>query len=627
MRTSALLLGALLCFAARESAAQNLVANGCFETYALCPTTDGQLYQATPWFSPNGATSDYLNACTTLTPDVPTNFWGTQAAYEGQAYASIICYGQLPSAYREYAAGELASPLLAGHSYSVSLRVSLADRSNWAIAELGVHFQAGPHAGPPNAVLPVTPQFENPSANLLTDKTNWVQLSGTYLASGGEDHLAIGNFRDNASTTAAPAPGGIADWCIYYIDCVEVVDLGPTNPCTPHLIGWSDLPFATTGFLDVQDIASCERAETRCLTASPVSAVTPYSGGTAYNARYRTAWVSDGALLAEFYVAATPSFCRRRCGEVRATISDPSAVVSGLAFGDARQQLFQLATRPGAMEITIYDASGRCLDAPRQCRRELPFGSVAGGLAYDEVRDLLFVAVSVPSPLGGFATELWVLPASAPCEPLCRTPIFRCSRELVTGLAYDACARELYVTDGRETQTYEVLDARRCDLREGACCAKQLAPSYRGLDVIPCSTQRTTGTSCTTASCATCPTMHIASSGDPVLGANFEVRLVAAPVGALAYLLLQPGPCTPPLPLPSPWCGALLVDIGSSLVLPVGATSGTPPCGGQIQVEVPISADPLLCAQTFCAQWLFFCPGSPTGFGLSDALEFTVAGG
>ncbi|MEZ5966348.1 MAG: hypothetical protein R3F56_21110 [Planctomycetota bacterium] len=613
-------LGLVALFAA-AAGAQNLCSNPGFETYATCPTTSGQLAYATGWYSPNAQTPDYLNACSTLTPSVPTNFYGVQAAHGGQAYASFITYGQLPANPREYCAGVLTAPLVAGNTYRVSFWVSLCDKSGYGIAEVGAHLQAGAHSGPPAGPLPVTPQVEN--ASLLTDKVNWVQVSGTFVAAGGEDHIAIGNFRDNAATTAVTVTGGVTQFAIYYVDDVEVVDLTSSGNCDVQLVGWSDLPLpASTGYLDTQDVDACQPARTRCLTAQPVRAVAAYAGGTAYDSRYQTAWVSDGVVLAEYSVD-TASTCAPRCAPFRATLSDPQAVVSGLAVADQRPRLFQLATRPGYMEVTTYDNTGRCPGQPVTCRHTLPGTAVAAGLAYDEVEDVLFISVSTPSG-AAWSNLLWITSASSPCVPLCETRLFTCQPTLVTGLAFDACSRRLWATDGRTTQEATVTDVRTCQLRFGQCCDKQSAPTYRGLAFVPCWRSRRLGRSCSVAPCPSCPTMHTESTGDPSIGTTFLVRLEDAPVGSTAFLFLQPGTCGAGLALPRPYCGVLYPSLFTAVVLPPAPILGAPPCSGSAVSALSLPVAPNLCGQPMCAQWFVVCPGF--GTALSDAFEFTLAG-
>lgn len=353
-------------------------------------------------------------------------------------------------------------------------------------------------------------------------------------------------------------------------------------------------------------------------------AVNAWAGGTAYDPRYQTAWVSDGATLAEYFVV-SGSLCRARCPSFRAVLSDPTAVVSGLTCSDARPRLFQLATRPGLLEMTIYDNSGRCPREPRQCRRELPAGAVAGGIAYDEINDLLFISISIPQPLGGYSNILTVTSASRPCDVRCETRFFRCSSRIVTGLGYDACSQRLFATDGQNTQTFTITNAGSCEFRPGDCCRKQHSPTYRGLAVLPCWESQSIGRPCLTRDCPSCPTMHADTSGDPAIGTNFTIQLNGAPSGGLASLIVDAGPCGPGVSLAPPLCGVLYPSLGSAISLAPVSIVGSLTCSGRASTQLPIAVDPRLCGQTYCVQWFIRCPRG--GFGLSEAIEFTVTGG
>lgn len=612
---------ALAALASLSPAQTNLVPNPSFETYSTCPTTSGQPDRAVGWDAPTNGTTDYMNACHTIgIVGVPNNVFGSQAAQSGQAYMHVFTEVPNSSNYREYVQCQLTSPLAAGVTYDVSFWVSRAN-SELATAEIGAYFSTTAISLTNSQAFNLVPQVENPSSNIITDTVNWVQVSGSFVATGGEQYLTLGNFRLPANTTVQVIGGG-HNGASYYLDSVSVV--ARTQPCASQLIGWADLASATTGFIDVQDFeASCKPATTQCTTANPVTAVNAYAGGTAYDGRYRTVWVSDGITLAEYHTIAARA-CRPRCAPMPAVLASRTASVSGLAFGDRRQVLFQLATSPGYYEITTYDAR-QCLGRTTTCRGTLPTGALAAGLAYDELRDLLFMSVDVPS-LVGFDHYIYVLPGSNPCTGICKNQVRSCTARLTTGLAYDSCNETLYATDGNVTQSYLVGDARQCVFREVACCKKQNQPTWHGLAILPCGDKKAAGKSCTSAPCPSCPSMIAGSVGDAALGQSMPVTLSNAPAPGFAFLYLKFGPCGSGISLPAPFCG-------SFYPIPVIASFGphalnsTAVCGGSAVQNVPIPADIRLCGQLFCAQWLVICQQqNQFGLGFSNAIEFPVVG-
>ncbi len=224
----ALLLAAALPGAAL---AVNLVPNPSFESFTSCPTSFGQLSLAAPWDVPNTGTSDFLDGCAPVvfpSVNVPQNEQGFQNARTGVGYAGFIPYSAAPD-YREYLEAPLASPLVAGTPYLVKFYVSLADLSLLAVDRLGAYLAVGPVGPIPNyAALAFTPQIESPANVPLNDATNWTLVSGVYVATGGEDHIVIGNFHDDASTTTSPGPGNWPGGAYYYVDDVSVEVNVPT---------------------------------------------------------------------------------------------------------------------------------------------------------------------------------------------------------------------------------------------------------------------------------------------------------------------------------------------------------------------------------------------------------------
>lgn len=231
-RAPTLALATLLTLLPAAARAVNLVPNPDFESYTSCPTSYGQLLVAAPWDTPNTGTSDYLNACAPATfpsVNVPATQLGFQSAYNGVGYAGLIPYSSAAD-YREYLSAPLTAPMQAGMPYQVTFHVSLADTSLYAIDRIGAYFSVGPVGPVPNyAPLPYTPQIESPANVALNNSTGWTAISGVYVAVGGEDHITIGSFRDDASTAATPGPGDWPGYSYYFVDGVVAELVQPTE--------------------------------------------------------------------------------------------------------------------------------------------------------------------------------------------------------------------------------------------------------------------------------------------------------------------------------------------------------------------------------------------------------------
>ena len=218
----------------------NLVPNPSFELYDTCPNNGGQLRYALYWTNPLISTSpDYLNACSSNF-GAPMNGYGYETAHSGVAYAFIITAAHFPNEYygREYIQAKLIDTLLAGENYCIRFYVSAGDSLNYVSNSMGVYFSnieiqdtcPGPS---PFCGLPYVPQFENPNNNSLSSRIGWTEVSGTYTATGGENYIIIGNFRDSANTIATYTGWGPTyyPWAGYYIDDVLI------TPCDSLTVG------------------------------------------------------------------------------------------------------------------------------------------------------------------------------------------------------------------------------------------------------------------------------------------------------------------------------------------------------------------------------------------------------
>jgi gliding motility-associated-like protein len=159
--------------------------------------------------------------------------------------------------------------------------------------------------------IPVIPQIENPKGHFLSDTLNWMLVSGSFIASGGEQYITIGNFYVNDSTNYIQISNSKSHLTYYYIDDVSVypcnapvyaanagtnvtickgdsVQIG-TAPHAQYLYSWlpiaglSDTSIAnpkaspavtTTYYLHQKDFKFDETTDSVTVTVNPVPAVT-----------------------------------------------------------------------------------------------------------------------------------------------------------------------------------------------------------------------------------------------------------------------------------------------------------------------------------------------------------------
>ncbi len=209
---------------------QNIVPNGGFEYILNCPTGGGAVFWATPWRS-SANSPDLYNECGSNGYSVPLNINGLQLPHQGEGYVGIASYVNHPSFVdaREFLKCTLNYALIENEQYYVEFYASQGDSAEYATHNLGVTF---------TDVVTDTGEFgellcwpdceiylENTSANPLTSKTEWMKVSGTFTALGGERYMHIGNFRTDSNSEIEFVGGGIGpqyDWFLayYYIDDV-----------------------------------------------------------------------------------------------------------------------------------------------------------------------------------------------------------------------------------------------------------------------------------------------------------------------------------------------------------------------------------------------------------------------
>jgi gliding motility-associated-like protein len=201
---------------------QNLVLNGSFEDYNLCPDFYNQINHANGWFALDGmgGSSEYFNACNNPNSfGVPVNSFGNQPSRTGDGYAGSWFF-DIHTEYCEYIEGTLSASLLSEECYTVVFYLSLADYCDPGIDAIGMYFTSDSLLFL-SAPIEVVPQIQNDSLNIINDKVNWIRIQGSFTAIGGEMFLTIGRFKRNEFVnydTLSPDLGG----AYYYIDDVAV---------------------------------------------------------------------------------------------------------------------------------------------------------------------------------------------------------------------------------------------------------------------------------------------------------------------------------------------------------------------------------------------------------------------
>ncbi len=209
----------------------NFVPNGNIESFENCPI-DLQVGMTgvLNWFQTTAETSDFFHSCFDGSNpndnlDVPTNTFGSQDALSGNGYLGFFAYRSLEES-REYASVKLEEPLDPDKAYCVSFNVSLSDRSQYGVAEIGAYFSDNNISTLVEGPLPFTPQVENTSGVLL-DKQEWFKIDGIYEPNSAVEWLTIGNFYDDNNSTIQQSFEGndLIVSAYYYLDDVFVTEV------------------------------------------------------------------------------------------------------------------------------------------------------------------------------------------------------------------------------------------------------------------------------------------------------------------------------------------------------------------------------------------------------------------
>ncbi|HBX51120.1 MAG TPA: hypothetical protein DEH02_08655 [Bacteroidales bacterium] len=177
---------------------QNLVPNPSFEEYTTCPVFINDFGKLINWNNPSNGSPNYFNICSNGNVGVPNNNFGYQNPFSGNGYIGLCLHTESIENYREYAQIELSEPLVANIKYYVSYYVSLADSFNSATSEICALLTDNSFYFDTNINLNFNPQITN--SVVITDKINWMKISSSYLANGGEKFLTIGNFKNDSNT-------------------------------------------------------------------------------------------------------------------------------------------------------------------------------------------------------------------------------------------------------------------------------------------------------------------------------------------------------------------------------------------------------------------------------------------
>jgi outer membrane protein OmpA-like peptidoglycan-associated protein len=175
---------------------QNLVLNPSFELGAVCDGTTERIDSIQDWWPVRGRPS-FINTQCPLSKDSKSFIIGMKlpSASYGDVYSV-----QKFDKNTECQQGRLKTPLEAGKQYIVSMYVRLPIQfCQLPMKEVGVAFTEEPiSAAKERGVIDfATVALRNNTETDIKNQYDWQEIFALYTAKGGEEYLAIGNFKEN----------------------------------------------------------------------------------------------------------------------------------------------------------------------------------------------------------------------------------------------------------------------------------------------------------------------------------------------------------------------------------------------------------------------------------------------
>lgn len=248
----------LVClFFCRLNSQTNLVPNYSFEKHnSPCWAAMGFVNDVIDWYRSKGS-PDYFNSCANpiaypFQSSVPYNCVGYEQPHSNNSFAGIglcIFIDALDSSKiaSESIGVKLTQKLKANKCYYGEFYMSLADISDTQINSIGVLFTSNQYTLAPGIFNnTIQPQIQWDTTQFISDTLNWVKVSGTFVAQGGEEYLTIGNFKDGTHIKKKFFPTNFVTPCIIshttgtnyvYIDDVSLYEIPqPDNDITNYTL-------------------------------------------------------------------------------------------------------------------------------------------------------------------------------------------------------------------------------------------------------------------------------------------------------------------------------------------------------------------------------------------------------
>lgn len=185
-----------------DISAQNFFRNGGFEDSTFSAPTykvniqNNEGFNLIPsWRVPSKGTADYYNSNSSTIYGTPVikahNGYGRAGIIIGGIkWRSILAGGN----YKEYLRNTLTTQLDSGKKYFVDFYYALDRSSRFTNDDVGIYFSADENLPKKKLTFDVTPQVASPKNNFICAQEGWVEVKGSFVATGKEKFATIGCF-------------------------------------------------------------------------------------------------------------------------------------------------------------------------------------------------------------------------------------------------------------------------------------------------------------------------------------------------------------------------------------------------------------------------------------------------
>jgi outer membrane protein OmpA-like peptidoglycan-associated protein len=216
---------------------QNLVENGSFEQIEGKIKRGGAISVAVGWMSPTKASADLFAGKVKTDYGTPDNYVGFEEPFEGKNYVGIRVFSYNDKEPRQYISTKLKLPLRRDAMYCVKFYVNLAEGSKYAANNIGINFSKKQYNIDENKSIMTTTDVLHRDNPVYNGYFGWEEVCATYVSTGGEKFLTIGNFFSNGDTKnqrlkkVKDFSGTSVMSAYYFIDNISVQMIDSEDEC------------------------------------------------------------------------------------------------------------------------------------------------------------------------------------------------------------------------------------------------------------------------------------------------------------------------------------------------------------------------------------------------------------